>query len=113
MPDKDPVTYLLHIRDCCAQIGKCQELGASETFPPSIILDAICRNLEVIGEAAGKLDGDFRILHPEIPWRQMIGARNILIHNYDGMDPDIVWNIVQTEIPRLLASVNVLIERYR
>ncbi len=74
----------------------------SGTLPESVIFDAVCRNIEIIGEAAGKVGLEFREAHQEIPWRQMISARNILIHNYDGIEPAIVWAIVHDSIPTLL-----------
>jgi uncharacterized protein with HEPN domain len=109
MPAKDPVAYLQHIRDCCVQVAKCGEIRRNGEIPESILLDAVCRNLEIIGEAAGKVGPEFRAAHPEIPWRQMISARNILIHNYDGIDPAIVWGIVERDILSLLAAVRALI----
>ena len=113
MPAKDPAAYLQHIRDCCFQIAKCDELRRKGNVPESVILDAICRNLEIMGEAANKVGSEFRASHPEIPWRQMISARNILIHNYDGIDPQIVWGIVERDIPSLLAAIGVLLEDLR
>ncbi|MEX2260772.1 MAG: HepT-like ribonuclease domain-containing protein [Bryobacteraceae bacterium] len=110
MPEKDAAAYLQHLRDCCLQLLKCKELRGQGNMPESIVLDAVCRNLEIIGEAAGKVSPEFRAAHPEIPWRQMISARNILIHNYDGIDPEIVWGIVERDIPSLLASVQALLE---
>lgn len=78
-------------------------------MPESVIFDAICRNLEIIGEAAGKVEPEFRAAHPEIPWRQMISARNILIHNYDGIEPAIVWAIVERDIPTLVSAILPLV----
>lgn len=73
-------------------------------------VDAICRNLEIIGEAANKLDAEFRAANPQVPWRSMINARNILIHAYDSINPHILEDIVISDIPELLAKVLVLIE---
>jgi uncharacterized protein with HEPN domain len=87
------------------QIRTCGELRVSGTLPEAVIFDAVCRNIEIIGEAAGKVGPEFREAHPEIPWRQMISARNILIHNYDGIEPAIVWAIVEGSIPTLLHAV--------
>lgn len=53
MPAKDPAAYLQHIRDCCVQVAKCGEIRRKGEIPESIALDAVCRNLEIIGEAAG------------------------------------------------------------
>jgi uncharacterized protein with HEPN domain len=112
MPAKDPAAYLQHIRDCFVQVAKCGEIRKKGEVPESIILDAVCRNLEIIGEAAGKIGPEFRAAHREIPRRQLISARNILIHNYDGIDPAIVWGIVEREISLLLAAVCALIEKH-
>jgi uncharacterized protein with HEPN domain len=111
MSAKDPTAYLQHIRDSCLQVTKCGALRSEGEVPESIILDAVCRNLEVIGEAAGKIGPAFRAAHPSIPWRQMISARNILIHNYDGIEPEMVWGIVERDIPSLLAAVRSLLDR--
>ena len=110
MSVKDSAAYLRHIRDCCLQAAKCGEFRRQSDVPESLLLDAVCRNLEIIGEAAGKLSIEFRAAHPEISWRQMISARNILIHNYDGIDPEIVWGIVERDIPSLLAAVLRLLD---
>lgn len=61
--------------------------------------EAVYRNLEVMGEAAGRLPIEFREQNSSIDWRRMIGLRAVLIHNYDGIDDHIVWNIIQEILP--------------
>ena len=61
--------------------------------------DATLRNLELIGEAAARVPSDVGEAHPHIPWRRIIGTRNRLAHDYLGIDDDMIWDIVQTEIP--------------
>ena len=73
-------------------------------------LDAVIRNLEVIGEAATRFDADFRAAHSNIPWRNIIGTRNILIHAYDRVVPDVLVSIVERDIPALLKAVLELLE---
>lgn len=73
--------------------------------------DAILRNLELIGEAARNLPDDVRQQAPEIPWKPMITVRNLLAHVYFGVDREIVWNIVETEIPALIVSLSDLRRR--
>lgn len=73
--------------------------------PAYILLDAACRNLEIIGEASRKIGPEFRAAHPRIPWREMNDLRNVLIHNYEGADSGMVWGIVDREIPQVLAAV--------
>lgn len=109
MPVKDPRLYLVHIRECCERIIEyTASPGTSWTSAP-IVLDAVCRNLEIIGEAASKLDESYRKIHPEIPWRSIIDARNILIHAYDQVKPHLLQDIVDRDIPELLAAVRRLL----
>ena len=70
--------------------------------------DATLRNLELIGEAATRIPESVRTAHPQIPWRQVIAARNRLIHGYLGIDNDTLWNIVQDDVPALLAQLRKL-----
>ncbi|HEV2201199.1 MAG TPA: HepT-like ribonuclease domain-containing protein [Bryobacteraceae bacterium] len=105
MTAPDPHVHLLHIRDCCQRIAECAALRAGGGTPDQILLDAVCRNLEILGEASRKVGTEFRAAHPEIPWREMNDLRNVLIHNYEGADPVIVWGVVEKEIPALLGAV--------
>jgi len=63
--------------------------------------DAVIRNLEVIGEAAKKLPDELRDRHADIEWKRIAGLRDILIHDYFGIDLDIIWDVVETEVPKL------------
>ena len=63
--------------------------------------DAVIRRLELIGEAAGRVSEAGREQWPWLPWREMIGMRNVVIHRYDTVDLGIVWRTVQTDLPRL------------
>ena len=66
---------------------------------------AVVRQLEVIGEAAKRLSEEFRTAHAEIPWRRIAGMRDILIHAYDHVDLVEVWNVVQRDLPSLVAAL--------
>ena len=105
----DPRIYLLHIRDCCERLRECASLKAGGSSHVGILLDAARRNLEIIGEASRKVGPEFRAAHPEIPWRQMNDLRNVLIHEYEGADPELVWGIVEAEIPKVLKAVSALL----
>lgn len=70
--------------------------------------DAVVRNFEVIGEAAKNISQDLKKKHPEIPWKNMAGLRDKLIHFYFGIDYQIVWTITRKEIPHLLKKVKTL-----
>ena len=75
--------------------------------------DATLRNIELIGEAATHLPDEVREAHPEIEWRSIIGARNRVAHAYSGIDNDVVWDIVQTDIPDLLPKLRHLLDSVR
>jgi len=83
--------------------------GGPEWATAPIVLDAVCRNLEIIGEAANKLDESYRKAHPEVPWRAIIDMRNVLIHAYDQVKPHVVQDVANREVPELLAAVGRLL----
>ncbi|MCZ7555851.1 MAG: DUF86 domain-containing protein [Bacteroidia bacterium] len=70
---------------------------------------AIIRLLEIIGEAASKVSEETRTAHPDIPWREMSGTRNRLIHAYEEVDLDIVWQILSTDLPPLRNALHHLL----
>ncbi|MBI1741763.1 DUF86 domain-containing protein [Candidatus Acetothermia bacterium] len=63
--------------------------------------DAVIRNLEIIGEATKNLSEELRAKHPDIPWKSMAGVRDRLIHHYFGVNLDIVWQVVTSELPKV------------
>ncbi len=71
---------------------------------------AVIRNLEIIGEAARNIDDEFKRQHSGIPWRSMKALRNILIHEYFGVDLEAVWNVIQKDLPRLKKSVKACLD---
>jgi uncharacterized protein with HEPN domain len=70
---------------------------------------ALTRLLEIIGEAAGRVPEGVRARHPEIPWPQIVGLRNRLIHGYDSVDLDILWQVVTGDLPPLITSLESII----
>lgn len=74
------------------------------------VFRAACeRFIEIIGEAASRVSDQTRDAHPDIPWRQIVGTRNILIHAYMTIDLDILWNIIDAELPGLITSLESLL----
>ncbi len=76
-------------------------------------IDAVVRNFEIIGEAANRIDNDFRITHPEIEWYRIRGFRNRIVHDYFGIDYEIVWTIIQNDIEALISQLENLILAYK
>ena len=66
---------------------------------------ALVRLLEVVGEAAGRVSDETREAHPEVPWSQIVGLRNRLIHGYDSVDLEILWRILSDDLPRLIEAL--------
>jgi uncharacterized protein with HEPN domain len=71
--------------------------------------DAVIRRLTIIGEATKRLSPDFRSHHPEIPWKQMAGLRDIIVHEYDDIRLDIIRDIVEIELPKILPILQPLL----
>ena len=72
--------------------------------------DATLRNLELLGEAATRIPDEVRKTNMQVPWRQLIAMRNRLAHGYSGLDDDVIWDIIQTDLPDLLAGLRRLME---
>lgn len=71
---------------------------------------ALLRLLEIIGEAAKNVTAETRAAHPEIPWREIAGTRDRLIHGYFDVDLDVVWSIATGDLPRLVVSLEAILE---
>ncbi|MEW5912982.1 MAG: DUF86 domain-containing protein [Thermodesulfobacteriota bacterium] len=71
--------------------------------------DAVIRRLEIIGEAARRVSEQVRLSIPGVPWQSLIGMRNVLIHEYDGVDLDIIWETVKRDLPGLITSLESVV----
>jgi uncharacterized protein with HEPN domain len=71
---------------------------------------AVIRWVEIIGEAARGVSEELRQAHPEVPWRQMVAMRNVLIHGYFDIDVDLVWSVAQSDLPKLGLQVRAILD---
>ena len=102
--------YILDIFTSAQLVRSYMEgVGLDEFLADIQLQDSVIRRIEVIGEAAGRISPQFQEAHPEIPWQAMIGMRNRMIHGYDDIDFDIVWNTTQESIPLLLRLIEPLV----
>ena len=107
---KDNKIYLEDIISSIKKIEKyINDISFEEFSDNEMIVDAVVRNLEIIGEAARNLEDDFKETNSHIPWRNMIGLRNIMIHEYFGIDLNIIWKIVTDDIPKTKPEILKLI----
>jgi len=98
--------YLSDILEAISKVKKyTQDMTASEFAGNDLVLDAVLRNLEVIGEIAAQIPESFREEHNYIPWRDIKNFRNVVIHKYHQIDIDTVWNIVQEELDILQSQI--------
>jgi uncharacterized protein with HEPN domain len=102
---KDPRVYLAHIMECIQKIERFTQGGKERFLGDELIQDAVLRNFEVIGEAAKRLDEAYRANHPEIPWRAIAGLWDVLIHQYEEVDRNKVWAIIEKDLPGLKQSI--------
>jgi uncharacterized protein with HEPN domain len=108
---RDNSIFLLHIAESFEKIIQYLDGMSEEAFAcTSLVQDAVIRNYEIIGEAAKNISDDFRALHQEIDWSGMAGLRDILIHQYFGIDLISIWNISQKQAPDTLEKIQALPE---
>jgi len=102
--------YLMHILDAIRQVEDYVSVGYDTFMTTSHWQDATIRQLEIIGEATKRLSDQFRTQHSDVPWRRIAGLRDVLIHNYMGVDLSTVWGITQRDIPSLKEQVKKILE---
>ena len=101
--------YIADMREFCARVAEYTDGLSREDFEKTrLVYDATLRNLELIGEAARNVPDEVRAKAPDVPWRRVVAVRNILIHGYLGIDNDVIWDIVQNEIGKLLRALEKL-----
>ncbi len=104
--------YYSDLMDFCRQVLAYTEGMDRVAFEANrLVFDATLRNLELIGEAAKHIPEDVRRQLPEIPWQDIVGARNIFAHAYFGVDNDLIWHTVLHEIPAMLVALRTAQEK--
>lgn len=107
---KDDIVYLEHILDRANKIIQfTQGMTESDFLDDEKTQSAVIRELEVIGEATKRISDNYKNSHTEIPWKLMSGMRDVLIHDYEGVDPYTVWDTIQQNIPILIEQIKKLL----
>jgi uncharacterized protein with HEPN domain len=108
---KDNRIYILHIRDAIYSIEEfIKNVKESDFLKNDMILSAVIRKIEIIGEAVKHLKQDFKKRHKYIPWKQIAGMRDKLIHEYFGVDGKRVWEVTQKDLPFLKEQIIKIIK---
>lgn len=106
---KDDLAFIEHILLCIKKIQDYTGNLTEKDFNNNeLIQDAVIRNLEIIGEATKKISKELKSQYPDIPWKEMSGMRDKLIHDYFGVDVDVVWKTVNDDIPFLKSLIETI-----
>lgn len=108
---RDSSAYFEDVLDAIGAIRQyTAELSREDFGRNRMTVDAVLRNLEVIGEAVKQLPVDVRSAHSDVEWQKIAGLRDILIHAYFGVDLDIIWDVVANKLPALEARVRRILD---
>jgi uncharacterized protein with HEPN domain len=111
---KDDIVYLNHIIDAISRIEEyVHGLTYDDFIENYLIQDGVIRQIQVIGEATKKISYNTRGKYPDIPWKDIAGMRDKLIHDYFGIDLDAVWDTVEKDIPLLKDEIQTIIKELK
>lgn len=111
MSRRDPLVAVQQMRDNAQRVlTTMSDRSRSDIDTDEMLQAALIRWMEVIGEAARRVPEEFRSDYPNVPWRQTTALRNVLIHDYDTVDFDLLWQIIQERLPLLMQQLQAIID---
>ena len=99
MNEKDNRVYIAHMLDCIHRIDEYVE-SKTQFYESRLVQDAVVRNLQVMAESSQRLSEEIKTQYLSIPWKNISGFRNILVHDYLGVDLDMIWSVVEQELDK-------------
>jgi len=103
-PESDRV-LLAHMRDCLTRIREYTQGDRSRFEGSRLVQDAVVRNLQTLTESSQRLSSEVRGTEPQVPWRELAGFRNVIVHGYLGVDLEAIWLVVEQDLPTLAEAV--------
>ncbi|HLG97549.1 MAG TPA: DUF86 domain-containing protein [Bryobacteraceae bacterium] len=110
---KDDAFYLRHILESIGRVEEDTAAGVASFRGSKTIQDAVVRNLQVLSESCQRLSPALKSRWPQVEWGQIAAFRNVLVHDYLGLDMDQIWKIVQSDVPRLKQTVEGMLREIR
>lgn len=107
---RDDSIYLLHILECIRRIEEDVAAGKERFLSSRTMQDAVLRNLHTMSESTQRLSRTLKAKHPEVDWRRIAAFRNVLVHDYLGIDLGRVWEIVQRDVPVLKSRISAMLD---
>src|SRR5215216_375440 len=107
---RDDSVYLNHITECIRRLEENTSKGREEFAKSHTLQDAVLRNLQTMSEATQRLSDSAKAKCPEIEWARIAAFRNVLVHNYLGLDLEIIWQITQRDVPELKQAITAMLE---
>ena len=107
---KDDRVYLRHVRECIRRIEENVADGKDRFLKSHTLQDAVLRNLQTMAESTQRVSEELKTVHPEVEWRRIAAFRNVLVHDYLGIDVERVWEITQRDVPELKQAVLNILE---
>ncbi|MEO8196612.1 MAG: HepT-like ribonuclease domain-containing protein [Thermoanaerobaculia bacterium] len=108
---KDDRVYLIHILRCISRIEEYTVAGREAFFASHLVQDGVIRNLQTLAESSQRLSEGIKVLHPAVDWRGLAGFRNVLVHDYLGVDLEYVYRAVDLDMGRLKLACEEAIQR--
>lgn len=109
-PEARDAAYLWDMVDAARRVVDfTQGITFADYLENQMVQYAVERAIEIIGEAANRISPAFHQAHPEVPWRKIVGQRNILAHEYGDVDPSLMWDLAQKHIPALARQLEKLV----
>jgi len=106
---KDDKVYLSHMLDMCGRLGSIVGYGLQQFLADHVLQDAALRNLHTLTETSQRLTDELKTAHPEIDWKTLARFRNVVVHDYLGLDLELIWTVMSSDIPELGQRIQAIL----
>ncbi len=109
---KDDRLYLLHISDCVDRIFEYTRDGRTTFLDDLRTQDAVLRNLHTLSESIQMISSETKLRYPEVPWREISAFRNVVVHDYLGIEVERIWDIIERDLPPLKLNIKLILNAF-